>query len=116
MTKLTAILHDGTFDGDSAFYCPDHTGNDKYKKGTTLNQLSKKFWKIMVKELVSEEEDVQKDYPVKGAWIVDEKGMKVISVIWESDPGNDSATYACNRAAKRVAQIVAIKCLGKKAK
>jgi hypothetical protein len=124
--KLFAIFHDGTFDGDSAFYCPD---DSMPYSGENLRDLKKKFHEKKLKEdwpelskadkesRDSAMQDIKEDWPIDGAWIVDTKTIKAIQAIWdEVDPGNDSATYACNRAAKAVANALAIKKLGKKPK
>lgn len=124
--KLFAIFHDGTFDGDSAFYCPD----DRIPyHGETMKELRKQFHEKKLKEdwpelakAVGEsrktaEEEVRETWPIEGAWIVDQKTINVAQAIWdEVDPHGDSTSYACNRAAKAVVNHLAIKRLGKKPK
>lgn len=120
-TKLWAILHDGTFDGDSAFFCPD----DKiaYKDGETLRDIKKRFLDFKRKELKATVEDkdelaeIAEDYDAKGAWIVDNNTIKLLESIWDAaDPCDDSGTYITNRIAKRMACILSVKKFGKEAR
>ena len=109
---LFAILHDGTFHGDSAFYFPGET--IPFEVGMTLEAVKAAYIKghverlkkdgIPDEDLKGEIECVMEDLAdVKGAVVVNEKVVTAMEAIWESDPGNDSAVYACNRASKRVA-------------
>ena len=109
---LFAILHDGTFHGDSAIYFPgDHV---PFEAGMTLEAVKAAFMKSKVdqmKKLGVLDEDVKAEVEnilegfsdIRGAVIVSGKVIEAMDAIWESDPGNDSAVYACNRASKRVA-------------
>lgn len=124
--KLFAIFHDGTFDGDNAFFCPD---NRIPYHGETMKALRYKFHEMMLKEDWPElakaddesravaEQQVRDEWPIEGAWIVDQKTINVAQAIWDAiEPGGDHTTYACNRAAKAVVSQLAIKRLGKKPK
>lgn len=124
--KLYAVFHDGTFDGDNAFYAPN--GPEVPSADVTIAQIKKLHLEQerarMEKEAGNTEEDVQQslkeikteDHPkVKGVWIIDERTKKAAEAIWDViDPGNDSSTYACNRAAKAVVDAQAIKRIGKR--
>jgi hypothetical protein len=110
--KLYVVPHDGTFDGDSCFYCPVRTF--PYKQGMTLDDIKKLYFKLVTKDekknpFYEEKEFWEEAQAIKGAWVLDEKGMRACNAIWDSDPGNDSAVYACNRAAKRVAAEICVK-------
>jgi hypothetical protein len=112
-TKLFAFVHDGTFHGDSIFYFPTHP--IPYEAGMSLSQIKDGHLTAVAKvaiDLGCSPEAVRDDVQtareehlveIKGAVIVDEKVAKAMKAIWESEPGNDSAVYSCNRACKRVA-------------
>lgn len=104
--KLFAIAHDTTFDGDSGFYCPDPVV--EYHEGMVLEDIRVAF------VLAAGNDDFAREtaQEMKGAWIVSEQGLRACRAVWEADPGNDSATYACNRAAKHVAEAICVKRVG----
>ena len=112
--KLWAILHDGTFQGDSGFSCPGSCV--EYKKGQTLKQLSQIYWDYLVKTDGYCEEDIKEDFPIKGAWILTNEHKNIVELVWECDPRGDSVVYQCNHTAKKMAANLAIKHLGKRAK
>ena len=110
--KLVAVVHDSTGDGDSAYYCPN--SQVPYKKGMTLQDIRKTYFdKMMEKEINNPffcEQSAREDADgISGAWILDERGERACSAVWNSNHGNDSETYACNRAAKAVAAEICIK-------
>jgi len=123
--KLFAIVHDGTFDGNSVFYCPDN--KVEYKKGLTILDVKKDFLHKMVideggdplangeltpAEVVLIGDQVTDTYQVEGAWIVDEDGLKILEKIWDAmGPGAD---LDANHCTKVIAHMLAIKTLGKK--
>lgn len=119
--ELVALMHDGTFEGDSGFNVP---GSEiPYKEGDTLKELTRRFYNKLAKEDGYEEDSEEGiEYAkemtgaVKGAWIVTKDQLDTISLVWESDPGNDSAVYMCNHTAKKMAHHLCVKHLGKKAK
>jgi len=138
--KLWFCLHDGYLDGDSSYHCPPEY-KLPYKEGMTLNDMIEAVKKegIKVGEYHTEEQirqclkeckidkepDMESDGGmfnyivhggVKGAWILDKKGLDACEEIWEDDPHNDSAVYACNRAAKRIANKLCVKHIGKRPK
>jgi hypothetical protein len=124
--KLFAIVHDGSFDGDNTFYCPDD--RVEFKEGQNIRDIRQAYHEKRVKadvgdqtltpEEVREVTDmVNEDYTsqIKGAWIVDEDGLKAIEGLYEHiTPGNDSACYALNRAAKSLAHSLALRYPGRK--
>lgn len=115
--RYWAILHDGTFDGDSAFFCPD----DKVPyKGETFKDIQKRFLDLKRKEYKDRNNEfeitaeIAEDYNAEGAWIVDNNTLKLLEKIWDAaDPHNDSATYTTNRIAKKMAHILSTKKFGK---
>lgn len=124
MQKLIAILHDGYFDGDSSFYVATKTECNVLKyKNETFEQLRIKYIKRVLKAEkvtldINDKAALQEffdnygyDDP-KGAWIIDEKGVELLDVVTDVDCGSDGATYQANRTAKRVAQHIAVQCLG----
>ena len=104
--KLFAIGHDATFDGDNAFTCPDPTV--EYRDGMTLADI-RAAWVQTAGDDEFAKETVQE---MRGAWIVDEKGLRACRAVWESDPGNDSSVYSANRSAKHVAEAICVKKVG----
>jgi len=125
-TKLYAIFHDGSFDGDSGIYCPD----DRLPyNGENMRDLRKKFYEKKLKEdwpnlaRADKEsrnaamQDIKDQWMIDGAWVVDANAVKAIQAIWDGiQPWGDHSSYICNRAAKVVANALAIKKLGKKPK
>lgn len=121
--KLFAILHDGHFSGDSSFYFPSYA--IAYEAGTSLDTLKQRHLDLIKKqeeEYKSSENEIREQLEywggvlkeeVVGAVIVDERAIKAMNAIWEADPGSDSATYTCNRAAKRVAWELKVFTIGK---
>ena len=102
------------FEGDSGFYCPEPYF--KYDKIVNLDDV-RQAWinhtaKGCGKEERAEIEEDAKD--IKGAWVVDMKGIRAAGAIWETDPGCDSAVYRCNSASKHVAEEVCLMHVGKK--
>lgn len=119
--KLFALLHDGTFDGDSTFYFPDNP--IPYSGEKTLAPL-KKAHRVVVKARLlglgytpeGADLEIEDDHDLKavrGAVVVTEDVIKAMSAVWESNPGNDSAVYSCNRAAKRIAWSLKRSFIGK---
>lgn len=100
MKRLFAVAFgkDG-MDGDSAFYAPENKivvrPRDRFK------DLLKKWEK-------NPDLEPDDERPI-GFWIVDGKTLKAADAVWGSGPGNDSATYTCNRAAKMVCMTLAIR-------
>jgi len=118
--ELLAIVHDGTFEGDSNYYCP---GSEvPYKNGQTWNEIKEAFLKQKMKDDGWDSDDMagfieEFGYDkIAGAWIVTKAQFEMIELVWESDPGNDSAVYACNYTAKCMADKSCITYLGKKPK
>ena len=113
-----AILHDGTFDGDSAFYAgtEEHAPSGVFVyNGENLGDLKQKMFESIkdvdegAKELVD---------TVVGAWILDEKGIRKMEKL---DAGLgyaecDSACYSNNRTRKIVASVLAEETLGVRTK
>lgn len=121
--KLFAFVHDGTCDGDNTFYFPSYP--IPYEQGMTLDQLKEGHLKAHADQMrsfgqaekeieaelgVLKEEEISE---IKGAVVVEEAAVKAMNAIWNSDPGNDSAVYSCNRAAKNVAWSMAKHVIGK---
>jgi len=97
------------FEGDSGFYCPEPYFN--YKVGMTLEDVRQAWVKHTAngcgKEELAEIEVQSKD--IKGAWVVDQKGINASGAVWNSDPGNDGAVYRCNKTAKHVVDEICVK-------
>ena len=97
------------FEGDSAFYCPEPYFN--YKEGMTLEDVRKEWVEMTAQGCgKSEREGIEltsKD--IVGAWVVDQKTINASGAVWNSDPGNDSAVYHCNSAAKEVVDEICVK-------
>ena len=122
--QLFALAHDGFFDGDNSFYFPSYP--IPYVDGMTLNDVKKGHLKLHEDEMrrdgasqgsiKAELECIKEDTIglIKGAVVVDGKTIKAMSAIWESEPGNDSAVYGCNRSAKRVAWTMRKRVIGKR--
>lgn len=122
-SKLFALIHDGYFDGDSEFYFPDNAV--PYSAGMTIGQLKEAYIVVLrerlkgfgyhQQEIDAEVQDVRECVfeNIKGAVVVDEKVIKALKAIWESDPGSDSGVYGCNRSAKRVAWCLKQSFIGK---
>lgn len=109
--KLFAVVNDGTFDGDSAYYCP---GNQiPYRQGMSLKQVVEIYRKMLEAGDPGDPEFNEELVDgVTGAWVVDAKSLKILEIVWDSNPGNDSAVYNCNYIAKCIAARLAIKTLG----
>ena len=128
--KLFAIVHDGTFDGDSGFWVD--SDRIKYKEGQGIRDVRAAYHAHRIKLDVESQKDLSPEVmrdacdeinetytsQIKGAWIVDEDGLKVINAVLDAHgpPGGDHAAYRMNRSAKALANALAIKRLGKKAK
>jgi len=116
--KLFAIVHDGTFEGDSNYQCPGE--KIPYKDGQTWNEIKEAFLKQRMKDEGYDDvaefiEEFGYD-KIAGAWVVTEKQFEMIELVWESDPGCDSAVYTCNYTAKCMAEKACVAYLGKKPK
>ncbi len=121
--KLFALVHDGTFDGDSLFYFPSHPV--PYKAGMPLEEIKEGHFKVVAdtmrkygsteKEIAIDMIDYREDHieDIKGAIIVPESAVKAMDAVWKADPCNDSATYGCNRAAKHVGWELKLFTIGK---
>jgi len=90
-------------DGDSAFYAPGDIklsiiDADLLSTGGDQSLIYEELLKKWIKSADAAPDDEQ---PI-GFWIVNEATREAANVIWNSEPGNDGATYACNRAAKEI--------------
>lgn len=107
MSKLTAIPfgEDGTC-GDSSYYA-DPAVAVTYEDGLAFDQLRQRF--MEAQQFTAEDcEDL------KGFWVLTEEHVAAIEAVWGEDiPGNDSALYRLNSAAKRLASHLAIKTITK---
>lgn len=142
--KLYFLPYDGTFDGDNIFYCPDNhypykDGMSLNDMKEAIRQQGNKDGEYLTDEEINEniKEALAKGWlkkplsmkerssygglansmiaEIKGAWIVDKKGLSALFKLVDSmDPRGDSLTYACNRAAKSMADSICIKRVGKK--
>ena len=114
--KLYAIVHDGTFDGDSLYYCPNC--QVPYTKGMTIDNIRQAYLKQIEEAekgnpfTYSHDEWVNETNKIRGAWILDSRGLAACEAVWDSEPGNDSATYNCNTSAKHVADSMCIRIIG----
>jgi hypothetical protein len=109
-----AVFHDGTLDGDNAFYAP----NDYVEyNGESFAALVDKFY---AKKLEEDEglscEEMKDMWDPKGAWIITVEQRDLINFVWESDPGNDGAVYMCNHIAKSMCNAACELHLGEEAK
>ncbi len=92
---------DGTF-GDSLYYA-DPQDAIPCEKEATFGQLKQR----MMEAQSLTEEDCE---DLAGFWIVSKEHIEAISAVWGDDiPGNDSALYRLNAAAKRLASHLAAK-------
>lgn len=121
MSKLFAIVHDGTFEGDSNYHCPRE--EVPYKEGQSWDEIKEAFlqqemkkWGGNINDAAELAEFIEEFgyQDITGAWVITEKQLEIISLVWESDPGCDSAVYRCNYIAKCIADKACIKHLGKK--
>lgn len=120
MSKLFAIVHDGTFDGDSSFHCPGE--EVPYKEGQSWSEVKKTFLQQRMKEWggnindAAEFAEFIEEFGYEnaaGAWIVTENQLETIRLVWESYPNRDSETYMCNQIAKLIANKICTKHIGK---
>jgi hypothetical protein len=117
---LVAIVHNGTFEGDSNYHVP---GTEiEYIEGMSWEKVAETYLKKRMEEENCQDMDVSEFIEefgyedMCGAWILTKDQLELISLVWESDPGNDSAVYRCNYTAKCMADKACVKHLGKKPK
>jgi hypothetical protein len=117
MRKLFVMPHDGTWDGESAFYYPDSAL--PYKHGMTLEDVRTAYVKQQLGDNKQNPFCDPTDYvqqeaaEMKGAWILTQATMDILHEIVEAaDPGSDGAVYRCNTICKRVSQRLAVRVLG----
>ena len=94
---------DGTA-GDSDFY-PD--ASLEYFQDEEFISVFNRY----IKSLDPEDKDVF-EKPV-GFWIINGKTKRMLNIAWKTNPGNDSATYACNHISKEICKQMAIKTIRK---
>lgn len=98
--------------GDHEFYAPDDAID--YNEGDSFDVLVKRknaerfsydMQKLAEGTITQEEfdEDVANSVQIIGFWLIEEDQLALASLAW-GDCGNDSATYRCNAAAKRIVQ------------
>jgi hypothetical protein len=103
MSKLYAVPHDGTMNGDSSYYTT-FIPMPKPGDGRSLRQ-------VIIDGLVKDtDEELRTEYEssLDGAWIVDENVKKAVDAMYgDLDFCNDSMSYTLNRAAKNICKNMA---------
>jgi hypothetical protein len=118
--KLVAICYgDDGFAGDSAFNVPPPEDElIVYKEGMKFVDVKKAWlahWRAQFGPECTKEDlrlELEMYGEPAGAWIVSKPALDAASLVWESDPGNDSAVYNCNHIAKLTLDDLCIKRLG----
>ena len=98
--------------GDHEFYAPDDAID--YKEGDSFDVLVERKnaerYSYAMEQLAEGtitqeeyEEEVANSVQIIGFWLIEDDKLALVSSVWE-DCGNDSATYQCNAAAKRLVQ------------
>lgn len=110
-----AILHDGSFDGDSQFYAGGSvspTGGIFAYNGQSLEELKEEYRAALTEDGWDDEEGIAEMVnAVQGAWVLNAAGAQTLNDMIDSagEIGNDSATYRLNRQAKTMAARLAVK-------
>lgn len=117
-TKLFAILHDGTMDGDCAGD-PKNMFDVTYRPDIRMDEVIDMYRAKRFKENEGEwfEEDEDELTDLKGGWIVNESTVDLMEAVADAvDPGNDSSVYSLQRALKAIARKLSIHNFGEDVK
>ena len=104
-------FEEAKFAGDSEFYVDGTEQQVVYDDGDTFESLVAKFNALRYNGLSGEELEFEQECAVEpvGFWVVTEKSFDVACAVWpEGGCSNDSQTYLCNSAAKRVLAKLAV--------
>ena len=99
---------DNKFGGDHEFYAPgaevDYNDGDSFE--TLVARVDANRFEGFNEEELAEEKEYETK--VTGFWLIQDADLETISAVWPDDGcRNDTATYVCNAAAKRICSRLA---------